>query len=69
MLHVVFLLICSKQATQKIQASKDTEVNPNSDDQAISKTVTETEDKNAEKNEQPSDHVVNGKGISFFCQL
>ncbi|XP_027321425.1 protein GOLM2 isoform X2 [Anas platyrhynchos] len=50
-----------QKATQKIQASKDTEVNPNSDDQAISKTVTETEDKNAEKNEQPSDHVVNGK--------
>ncbi|XP_032050648.1 protein CASC4 isoform X1 [Aythya fuligula] len=49
-----------QKATQKIQASKDTEVNPNSDDQAISKTVTETEDKNAEKNEQPSDHV-NGK--------
>uniref|UniRef100_A0A8B9T7B1 Protein GOLM2 n=1 Tax=Anas platyrhynchos TaxID=8839 RepID=A0A8B9T7B1_ANAPL len=46
-----------QKATQKIQASKDTEVNPNSDDQAISKTVTETEDKNAEKNEQPSDHV------------
>ncbi|KAI6077885.1 Protein CASC4 isoform X1 [Aix galericulata] len=50
-----------QKATQKIQASKDTEVNPNSEDQAISKTVTETEDKNAEKNEQPSDHVVNGK--------
>uniref|UniRef100_U3IJL7 Protein GOLM2 n=1 Tax=Anas platyrhynchos platyrhynchos TaxID=8840 RepID=U3IJL7_ANAPP len=52
-----------QKATQKIQASKDTEVNPNSDDQAISKTVTETEDKNAEKNEQPSDHVVNGKAL------
>nr|XP_047902207.1 protein GOLM2 isoform X3 [Anser cygnoides] len=54
-------IVREQKAAQKIQASKDTEVNPNSDDQAISKTVTETEDKNAEKNEQPSDHVVNGK--------
>ncbi|XP_035191518.1 protein GOLM2 isoform X1 [Oxyura jamaicensis] len=53
-------IVREQKATQKIQASKDTEVNPNSDDQAISKTVTETE-KNAENNEQPSDHVVNGK--------
>lgn len=57
------------QATQKIQSSKDTEVSPNNDDQAISKTVPEAEDKNTVKNEQPSDHVVNGKGISFFLSF
>ncbi|NXW29992.1 CASC4 protein, partial [Phaetusa simplex] len=50
-----------QKATQKIQSSKDTEVSPNNDDQAISKTAPEAEDKNTVKNEQPSDHVVNGK--------
>ncbi|NXL88013.1 CASC4 protein, partial [Alectura lathami] len=50
-----------QKATQKIQSNKDAEGHPNSDDQAASKTAVETEDKNAEKNEQPSDRVVNGK--------
>ncbi|XP_072201412.1 protein GOLM2 isoform X3 [Excalfactoria chinensis] len=50
-----------KQATQRIQSSKDAEANPNGADQAISKTVPEMEVKNAENNELPSDHVVNGK--------
>ncbi|OPJ70272.1 protein GOLM2 isoform X1 [Patagioenas fasciata] len=50
-----------QKATQKSQSSKDTEVGPNGDDQAISKTVPEAEDGNTGKNEQPSDHVVNGK--------
>ncbi|XP_074011987.1 protein GOLM2 isoform X2 [Numenius arquata] len=50
-----------QKVTQKIQSSKDTEVSPNNDDQAISKTVPEAEDKNAIKSEQPSDHAVNGK--------
>ncbi|KAM6352468.1 protein GOLM2 isoform 4-T4 [Alca torda] len=50
-----------QKATQKIQSSKDTEISPDNDDQAMSKTVPEAEDKNTVKNEQPSDHVVNGK--------
>ncbi|XP_064013853.1 protein GOLM2 isoform X3 [Pogoniulus pusillus] len=50
-----------KQATQKIQSSKDTEVSPSNDDQAVSKTVPEAEDENTVKNEQPSDRVANGK--------
>ncbi|XP_015728776.1 protein CASC4 isoform X1 [Coturnix japonica] len=50
-----------KQATQRIQSSKDAEVNPNGVDQAISKTVPEMEVKNAENNELPSDHAVDGK--------
>lgn len=54
-------VVREQKATQKIQSSKDTEVSPNNDDQAISKTVPEAEDKNTVKNEQPSDHVVNGK--------
>lgn len=44
-------------------------MSPSNDDQAISKTVPEAEDKTAVKNEQPSDHGVNGKGISFFFVL
>ncbi|XP_072201413.1 protein GOLM2 isoform X4 [Excalfactoria chinensis] len=50
-----------QKATQRIQSSKDAEANPNGADQAISKTVPEMEVKNAENNELPSDHVVNGK--------
>uniref|UniRef100_A0A8C9ESK6 Protein GOLM2 n=1 Tax=Pavo cristatus TaxID=9049 RepID=A0A8C9ESK6_PAVCR len=50
-----------QKATQRIQSSKDAEVNPNGDDQAISKTVPEMEVKNAENNELPSDRAVNGK--------
>uniref|UniRef100_A0A8C8AAZ8 Protein GOLM2 n=1 Tax=Otus sunia TaxID=257818 RepID=A0A8C8AAZ8_9STRI len=54
-------VVREQKATQKSQSSKDTEVSPSNDDQAISKTVPEAEDKNSVKNEQPSDHVVNGK--------
>ncbi|XP_025963830.2 protein GOLM2 isoform X1 [Dromaius novaehollandiae] len=54
-------VIREQKATQKIQSSKGTEVSPNDDDQAVSKTVPETEDKNTAKNEEPSDHVVDGK--------
>uniref|UniRef100_A0A8C0EGL9 Protein GOLM2 n=1 Tax=Bubo bubo TaxID=30461 RepID=A0A8C0EGL9_BUBBB len=54
-------VVREQKATQKSQSSKDTEVSPSNDDQAISKTVPEAEDKNGVKNEQPSDHVVNGK--------
>ncbi|XP_068814162.1 protein GOLM2 isoform X4 [Struthio camelus] len=55
-------VIREQKATQKIQSSKGTEVvSLNDDDQAVSKTVPETEDKNTIKNEEPSDHVVDGK--------
>ncbi|NXY83918.1 CASC4 protein, partial [Alcedo cyanopectus] len=50
-----------QKATQKIQASKDTEVSPSNNDQAIPKMVPLAEDEKEEKNEQPSDHVANGK--------
>ncbi|XP_008938583.1 PREDICTED: protein CASC4 [Merops nubicus] len=50
-----------QKATEKIQSSKDAEVNPSNDDQAVSKSVPEAEDKNTVKSEQPSDHVVNSK--------
>ncbi|XP_051484855.1 protein GOLM2 isoform X2 [Apus apus] len=50
-----------QKATQKVQSSKDTEMGPNSDDQAIPKTVPEAEEKNTAQSEQPSDHAVNGK--------
>ncbi|XP_010141845.1 PREDICTED: protein CASC4, partial [Buceros rhinoceros silvestris] len=50
-----------QKATQKIQSNKDTEVSPSNDDQAVSKSVPEAEDKNVVKNEQPSDRAVNGK--------
>ncbi|KAM9638071.1 protein GOLM2 isoform 2-T2 [Morphnus guianensis] len=56
-------VVQEQKATQKIQSSKDTEVSPHNDDQAISKTVPEAEDKNTVKNEQPSDRVVNGKAL------
>ncbi|XP_062440264.1 protein GOLM2 isoform X3 [Rhea pennata] len=54
-------VIREQKATQKIQSSKGTEVSLNDDDQAVSKTVLETEDKNTVKNEEPSDHAVDGK--------
>ncbi|XP_069654828.1 protein GOLM2 isoform X2 [Haliaeetus albicilla] len=56
-------VVQEQKATQKIQSSKDTEVSPHNDDQAISKTVPEAVDKNTVKNEQPSDRVVNGKAL------
>ncbi|XP_010145107.1 PREDICTED: protein CASC4, partial [Eurypyga helias] len=58
---IVDQVMQEQKATQKIQSSKDTEVIPSNDDQAVSKTVPEAEDKNTVKIEQPSDHVVNGK--------
>lgn len=57
------------QATQKIQSSKDTEVSPSNDDQAVSKSVPGAEDKNMVKNEQPSDRAVNGKGTSLVLSF
>ncbi|NWU96034.1 CASC4 protein, partial [Upupa epops] len=45
-----------QKVTQRIQASKDTEVNPSNGDQAVVKSAPEPEDKSAAKNEQPSDH-------------
>ncbi|XP_015728779.1 protein CASC4 isoform X4 [Coturnix japonica] len=54
-------IVREQKATQRIQSSKDAEVNPNGVDQAISKTVPEMEVKNAENNELPSDHAVDGK--------
>ncbi|NP_001025727.2 protein GOLM2 isoform 2 precursor [Gallus gallus] len=54
-------IVREQKATQRIQSSKDAEVNPNGDNQPISKTVPEMEVKNAENNELPSDRVVNGK--------
>uniref|UniRef100_A0A8B9PID7 Protein GOLM2 n=1 Tax=Apteryx owenii TaxID=8824 RepID=A0A8B9PID7_APTOW len=54
-------VIREQKATQKIQSSKGTEVSLNDDHQTVSKTVPETEDKNTVKNEEPSDHVVDGK--------
>ncbi|KAM6308434.1 protein GOLM2 isoform 1-T1 [Aegotheles albertisi] len=52
-------VVREQKATQKIQSSKDTEVNPSNDDQA--KAVPVAEDKNTVKNEQPSDQAANGK--------
>ncbi|NXM76834.1 CASC4 protein, partial [Serilophus lunatus] len=49
-----------KQATQNTQSSKDPEVSP-SNDQAIPEAVAEGEDKDTVKNEEPSEHAVNGK--------
>ncbi|NWH59001.1 CASC4 protein, partial [Geococcyx californianus] len=54
-------VVREQKATQDVQTSKDTEVIPNNDDQAIAETVPETEDKNTVNNEQPSDQVENGK--------
>ncbi|XP_021263317.1 protein CASC4 isoform X2 [Numida meleagris] len=54
-------IVREQKATQRIQSSKDAEVNPHGEDQAISKTVPEMEVKNAENNELPSDRVVDGK--------
>ncbi|XP_030312641.1 protein CASC4 isoform X3 [Calypte anna] len=54
-------VVREQKATQKIQSSKDTEVNPSNDEQAISKAVPEAEDKNAVNSEQPSDHAGNDK--------
>ncbi|KAJ7403429.1 Protein CASC4 [Pitangus sulphuratus] len=49
-----------QKATQKVQSSKDTEVSPSNDGQAVPETVAE-EGKDTEKNEEPSEHVVNDK--------
>lgn len=57
------------QAAQKVQSSKDTAVSPSNGDQAVPETVAEVEDKDMVKNEEPSEHVANGKGISFFGHL
>uniref|UniRef100_A0A8C6ZFC7 Protein GOLM2 n=1 Tax=Nothoprocta perdicaria TaxID=30464 RepID=A0A8C6ZFC7_NOTPE len=54
-------VIREQKATQKIQPSKGTEVSPNDEDPAVSKTVPETEDKNTVEIEEPSDHAVDGK--------
>ncbi|XP_010715944.1 protein CASC4 isoform X3 [Meleagris gallopavo] len=54
-------IVREQKATQRIQSIKDAEINPNGDDQAVSKTVPEMEVKNAENNELPSDRGVNGK--------
>ncbi|XP_031443789.1 protein CASC4 isoform X1 [Phasianus colchicus] len=54
-------IVQEQKATQRIQSIKDAEINPNGDDQAMSKTVPEMEVKNAENNELPSDRGVNGK--------
>uniref|UniRef100_A0A803Y660 CTD small phosphatase like 2 n=1 Tax=Meleagris gallopavo TaxID=9103 RepID=A0A803Y660_MELGA len=56
-------IVREQKATQRIQSIKDAEINPNGDDQAVSKTVPEMEVKNAENNELPSDRGVNGKAI------
>lgn len=40
-------------------------VSPSNGDQAIPETVAEVKDKDTVKNEDPSEHVANGKGISF----
>nr|XP_054497913.1 protein GOLM2 isoform X1 [Agelaius phoeniceus] len=50
-----------QKATQKVQSSKDTAVSPSNGDQAIPETVAEVEDKDIVKNEEPSEHVANGK--------
>ncbi|NXF00988.1 CASC4 protein, partial [Smithornis capensis] len=50
-----------QKATQNTQSSKDTEVSPSNDDQAVPDTVAGGEDKDTVKNEEPSEHVVNGK--------
>ncbi|OXB77603.1 UNVERIFIED_CONTAM: hypothetical protein H355_002912 [Colinus virginianus] len=54
-------IVQEQKATQRVQSDKDTEVNPNGDDQAISKTVPEVEVKNAENKELLSDNDGNGK--------
>ncbi|XP_006270877.1 protein GOLM2 isoform X3 [Alligator mississippiensis] len=50
-----------KQGTQKTQASKDAELGLTEDDQAVSKNVQETEEKNVVKNEEPSNHLASNK--------
>ncbi|NXA05051.1 CASC4 protein, partial [Sapayoa aenigma] len=50
-----------KQATQNTQSSKDAEVSPSNDNQAVPETVAEGEDKDTVKNEEPSEHVANDK--------
>ncbi|KAL9838001.1 LOW QUALITY PROTEIN: protein GOLM2 [Geothlypis trichas] len=50
-----------QKATQKVQSSKDTAVSPSNGDQAVAETVAEVEDKDMVKNEEPSEHVANGK--------
>ncbi|KFO53448.1 Protein CASC4, partial [Corvus brachyrhynchos] len=50
-----------QKATQKLQSSKDTAVSPSNGDQAIPETAAEVEDKDTVKNEDPSEHVANGK--------
>ncbi|NXI39256.1 CASC4 protein, partial [Galbula dea] len=54
-------IVQDQKATHRIQASKDTEVSPSKDEQAIPETLPEAEDKDPVKSEQPSDHGVNGK--------
>ncbi|NXJ16628.1 CASC4 protein, partial [Odontophorus gujanensis] len=54
-------IVREQKATQRVQSDKDTEVNPNGDDQAISKTAPEVEVKNAENKELLSDNDGNGK--------
>ncbi|XP_027758261.1 protein CASC4 isoform X2 [Empidonax traillii] len=49
-----------QKATQKVQSSKDTEVSPSNGGQAVPEAVAE-EGKDTEKNEDPSEHVVNDK--------
>ncbi|NXW79346.1 CASC4 protein, partial [Hirundo rustica] len=48
-------------ATQKIQSGKDTAVSPSNGDQAIPEAAAEVEGKDIVKNEEPSEHVANGK--------
>ncbi|XP_009076797.1 PREDICTED: protein CASC4 [Acanthisitta chloris] len=50
-----------QKATQNIQSSRDTEVSPSSDAQAVPEAAAGVEDQNTVKNEQPSEHDVDGK--------
>lgn len=50
-----------QKATQKLQSSKDTAVSPSNGGQAVPEAAAEVEDKDSGKNEEPSEHVANGK--------
>ncbi|NWI49053.1 CASC4 protein, partial [Calyptomena viridis] len=50
-----------QKATQNTQSSRDTEVSPSNGDQAVPQAAAEGEHKDTVKNEEPSEHVGNGK--------
>lgn len=41
-------------------------MSPSNGEQAVPEAAAEVEDKDTVKNEEPSEHVANGKGISLF---